>query len=423
MTCSSIRCFLYSNPFTTQNSDCLSSANFHQAFSDSSLFCSSSNFSASALCITCSPSCSASSKNLQLAIGNPLSLMSSSLSSDSNKLSLSHASFSCLILSDVILDSSSLVSSLSLSFSFFPSSSLSSSSLAFTSSRSFCNLCARVITFACTSSRLMIICGMAFNSAMISGCSKNFSLLPIPATHAHTNDTYGVIVNFTCFVLFSSSVSLGVSHILTSTLTNLAGIASPATPCILTSPTCSKFMPSINSSLITGISAPESDSALTFTIDPFSVSFPRISTATCFNCIFFKALLSSFLTVCFTTICSGIISWFGFKFTPHFITFLVSVSSLTSSVDVTCILYYVSLAYFDFPLPCHNLELNADLNHNDGNASRHHLSYNIHYQILLAYSIQSLMYSLMFSTPLVSGLVSHMTFSLENFLVIGSALL
>src|SRR6218665_3891155 len=69
--------------------------------------------------------------------------------------------------------------------------------LAFTSSRSFCNLCARVITFACTSSRLMITCGMAFNSAMISGCSKNFSLLPIPATHAHTNDTYGVIVNFT----------------------------------------------------------------------------------------------------------------------------------------------------------------------------------------------------------------------------------
>src|SRR6218665_1351836 len=132
------------------------------------------------------------------AIGNPLSLMSSSLSSDSNKLSLSHASFSCLILSDVILDSSSLISSLLLSFSFFPSSSLSSSSLAFTSSRSFCNLCARVITFACTSSSsLMITCGMAFNSAMISGCSKNFSLLPIPATHAHTNDTYGVIVNFT----------------------------------------------------------------------------------------------------------------------------------------------------------------------------------------------------------------------------------
>src|SRR6218665_3045719 len=191
MTLSSIRCFLYSNPFTTQNSDCLSSANFHQAFSDSLLFCSSSNFSASALCITCSPSSSASSN--KLAFGNPLSLMSSSLSSDSNKLSLSHASFSCLI-----LDSSSLVSSFSLSFSFFPSSCLSSSSLAFASSRSCCNLCARVITFACTSSsRLMITCGMAFNSAMISGCSKNFSLLLIPATHAHTNDTYGVIVNFT----------------------------------------------------------------------------------------------------------------------------------------------------------------------------------------------------------------------------------
>src|SRR6218665_250807 len=81
----------------------------------------------------------------------------------------------------------------------------------------------------------------------------------------------------------------------------------------------------------------------------------------------------------------------------------------------------VSLAYFYFPLPCHNLKLNADLNHNDGNASCHHLSLNIHYQFLLAYSIQSLMYSLMFSTPLVSGLVSHMTFSLENFLVSGSA--
>src|SRR6218665_319813 len=34
----------------------------------------------------------------------------------------------------------------------------------------------------------------------------------------------------------------------------------------------------------------------------------------------------------------------------------------------------VSLAYFDFPLPSHNLELDADLNHNDGNASHHHLS-------------------------------------------------
>src|SRR6218665_1600088 len=195
MTLSSIRCFLCSNPFTTQNSDCLSSANFHQAFSDSSLFCSSTNLSASALCITCSSSSSASSN--KFAIGNPLSHMSSSFSSDSNKLSLSHASFSCLILSDVILDLSSLCWSHPLSFSFFPSSSLSSSSLSFASSRSFCNLCVRVITFACTSSRLMITCGMAINSAMISGCSKNFSLLPIPATHAHTNDTYGVIVNFT----------------------------------------------------------------------------------------------------------------------------------------------------------------------------------------------------------------------------------
>src|SRR6218665_3709004 len=108
---------VYSNPFTTQNSDCLSSANFHQAFSDSSLFCSSSNFSESALCITCSPSSSASSN--KFAIGNPLSHMSSSLSSDSNKLSLPHASFSCLILSDVILDFSSLVSSLFFPFRYF----------------------------------------------------------------------------------------------------------------------------------------------------------------------------------------------------------------------------------------------------------------------------------------------------------------
>src|SRR6218665_1594111 len=199
MTSSSIRCFLYSDLFTTQNSDCLSSANFHQAFNDSSLFCSSSNLSASALCITCSPSSSASSN--KFAIGNPLSHMSSSLSSHSNKLSPSHASFSCLILSDVILDLSSLCSSLSLSFSFFPSSSLSFSSLASASSRSFCNLCARVITFACTaSSRLMITCGMAFNSAMMSGCIKNFSLLPIPATHAHTNDTYGVHTSHNIFI-------------------------------------------------------------------------------------------------------------------------------------------------------------------------------------------------------------------------------
>src|SRR6218665_1679253 len=193
-----------------------------------------------ASCITCSPSSSASSN--KFAIGNPLSLMSSLLSSDSNKLSLSHASFSCLILSNIILDSSSLVSSLS--FSFFSSSSLSSSSLAFASSRSFCNLCARVITFAFTSSSCLMIrptCGMAFNSAMLSGCSKNFSLLPIPAIYAHTNETYSVIVNFTLFALVSSSVSHGVSHHLTSIFTNLAGIASPATPCKLTSPTRSKF--------------------------------------------------------------------------------------------------------------------------------------------------------------------------------------
>src|SRR6218665_2961095 len=82
---------------------------------------------------------------------------------------------------------------------------------------------------------------------------------------------------------------------------------------------------------------------------------------------------------------------------------------------------HVFLAYFDFPLPYHNLELNADLNYNYDNASHHHLPLNIHYQILLAYSIQSLMYSLVFSTPLVSGPISHMTFSLENFLVIDSA--
>src|SRR6218665_1620695 len=81
----------------------------------------------------------------------------------------------------------------------------------------------------------------------------------------------------------------------------------------------------------------------------------------------------------------------------------------------------VSLAYFDFPLLVHNLELNADLNYNDDNASRRYLAVYIHYQILLAYSVQSFLYSLVLSTPVVSGSVSHMTFSLENFFVIGSA--
>src|SRR6218665_3595543 len=70
--------------------------------------------------------------------------------------------------------------------------SLSSSSLAFASSRFFCNLCARVITFACTTtSRLMITCGMAFNSAMISGCSKNFLYFPSPQ-HMHILMIYTV---------------------------------------------------------------------------------------------------------------------------------------------------------------------------------------------------------------------------------------
>ena len=60
----------------------------------------------------------------------------------------------------------------------------------------------------------------------------------------------------------------------------LAGIASPPTHRKLASPTCSKFIPSINSSLITGISAPESGKALTFIVETLSVSFPRIYTAT-----------------------------------------------------------------------------------------------------------------------------------------------
>src|SRR6218665_242259 len=82
---------------------------------------------------------------------------------------------------------------------------------------------------------------------------------------------------------------------------------------------------------------------------------------------------------------------------------------------------HVFIAYFDFPLPYQNLELNADLNYNDDNASRHHLSLNIHYQILLVYSIQCLFDSFVFSTQLVSGPDSHMTFSLENFFLIDSA--
>src|SRR6218665_343637 len=83
---------------------------------------------------------------------------------------------------------------------------------------------------------------------------------------------------------------------------------------------------------------------------------------------------------------------------------------------------HVFLAYFDFPSLFHNLELNADLNHNDDNASRHHLSLNVHYQILLACSLQSLMYSLVFSTQLVSDPVPHMTFFLEILFHIGSAI-
>src|SRR6218665_3911094 len=82
---------------------------------------------------------------------------------------------------------------------------------------------------------------------------------------------------------------------------------------------------------------------------------------------------------------------------------------------------HVFLAYFDFPLPSHNLVLNADLNYNYDNASLHHLSLNIHYQILLVYSIQCIFYSLVFSTQLVSGPDSHMTFPMENFFLIDSA--
>src|SRR6218665_827456 len=92
----------------------------------------------------------------------------------------------------------------------------------------------------------------------------------------------------------------------------------------------------------------------------------------------------------------------------------LSLFSLTES-------QHVFLAYPDFPLPSHNLELNADLNYNDDNTSLNHFSFNIHYQILLVYSIQFLFDSLVFSTQLVSGPDSHMTFSLENFFLIDSA--
>src|SRR6218665_3860526 len=81
----------------------------------------------------------------------------------------------------------------------------------------------------------------------------------------------------------------------------------------------------------------------------------------------------------------------------------------------------VSLAYFDFSSLVHTLESNVDLNHNDDNASRRQLPLYIHYQILLVYSIQSFLYSLVLSTPLVSGRDSHLTFSLENFFLIDSA--
>src|SRR6218665_204980 len=81
---------------------------------------------------------------------------------------------------------------------------------------------------------------------------------------------------------------------------------------------------------------------------------------------------------------------------------------------------YVFLAYFDLSLLVHNLERNSYLNCNYDNASRRHLSLYIHYQIFLSYSIQSFLYSLVLSTPLVSGPDSHFTFSLGNFHVIGS---
>src|SRR6218665_2889548 len=99
-----------------------------------------------------------------------------------------------------------------------------------------------------------------------------------------------------------------------------------------------------------------------------------------------------------------------FLVNPNFLLMVVNERSLFSLSESQ----HVFPAYFDFPLPYHNIELNADLNYNDDIASRHHLSLNIHYQILLVYSIQCPFDSLGFSTQLVSGPDSHMTFSLEN---------
>src|SRR6218665_1117017 len=80
----------------------------------------------------------------------------------------------------------------------------------------------------------------------------------------------------------------------------------------------------------------------------------------------------------------------------------------------------VSLAYFDFSSLAHNLESDVDLNHNDDNASRRQWPLYIHYYILLV-NARSFFFSLVLSTPLVSGPVSHFTFSLENFFLIDSA--
>src|SRR5688572_11504573 len=130
---------------------------------------------------------------------------------------------------------------------------------------------------------------------MISGCNKNLSVLPIFAILAHINVTYGVSEHLTLCGITSSSTSL--QHSLTSTFTNFEGMASPATHCKFTFPICSTFMPSSNSSLITGTSAPESISAFTF-IGSFP-AVPRISTSTYCNNTFFNTVLSSLPDISF----------------------------------------------------------------------------------------------------------------------------
>lgn len=176
---------------------------------------------------------------------------------------------------------------------------------------------------------------------MTSGCSRpiNCPLLPISAILAHINMTYGTA--------FTGDECWTVTTQLHGNFHQLCRNGISCHTLYVKFAHCSTFMPSSNSSLITGISVTESTYVITFT-SLLSSSAPRISTLTYCNA-FFKTRLSSFPIV-FLRISPSTNTAF---YTPHLITDFTSVYWFSRSDHLNSLVYVRSC----FPNSHNNLLL------------------------------------------------------------------